>query len=657
MKKINVDTFLEYKFISNLSFNYSGSNLAFTVSESNLDNNGYSHYIWIKDKKNNFKKLTNLRNEKNFFWLDDENVVFISDRDQKINKLKDEGETWTSLYSININGGEASKFLDLPLSIVSMKKIDKDTYILTAIHDNNSFNINSLTGEERIKAISKYKDEKEYEVIDEIPFWGNGLGFTNKKRKKLYIYNHKENKLLEITDNYTDVESFRYKDGKILFVSLRFTDKQQQTNELTEYDIKTNKTKVIIPDKKYNISYADYFDGKIVAALSDMKKHGINENQDLYIIEGKKIKKLIRLDASIGSSVGSDCRLGGGYSIKVHNDKIYFISTKDDYSCLNYVDKDGNKKVLTSTNGSVDFFDIHDNELFFVGMKDYLLQEVYSLKNNKEKKVSSFNKDIFENYYISLPEKIEFESNGHKTEGYVIKPIDYKKNKKYPAILDIHGGPKTVYGNVFYHEMQVWANKGYFVFFCNPHGSDGKGDEFADIRGKYGTIDYEDLMNFTDLVLKKYNIDKNNVGVTGGSYGGYMTNWIIGHTDRFKCAASQRSISNWISKFGTTDIGYYFNADQNLSTPWENHDKLWWHSPLKYANNVKTPTLFIHSEEDYRCWLPEGIQMFTALKYFGVDARLCMFRKENHELSRSGRPKGRIKRLNEITDWFEKYLK
>ena len=133
--------------------------------------------------------------------------------------------------------------------------------------------------------------------------------------------------------------------------------------------------------------------------------------------------------------------------------------------------------------------------------------------------------------------------------------------------------------------------------------------------------------------------------------------WIIGHTDRFKCAASQRSISNWISKFGTTDIGYYFNADQNQATPWINHDKLWWHSPLKYADKAKTPTLFIHSEEDYRCWLAEGLQMFTALKYHGIEARLCMFRGENHELSRSGKPKHRIRRLTEITNWFEKYLK
>ncbi|MBR4875201.1 MAG: S9 family peptidase, partial [Clostridia bacterium] len=237
-------------------------------------------------------------------------------------------------------------------------------------------------------------------------------------------------------------------------------------------------------------------------------------------------------------------------------------------------------------------------------------------------------------------------------------PVGYEPGKKYPAILHIHGGPRTVFGNVFHHEMQMWANAGYFVFFCNPRGSDGRGNEFGYITGKYGTVEYDNLMEFADEMLKKYpDADEKNFGVTGGSYGGFMTNWIIGHTDRFKAAASQRSISNWIAFEHTTDIGYFFTPNQMGTTTREDAEKLWWHSPLKYADKAVTPTLFIHSDEDFRCWMVEGLSMFTALKMHGVDSRLALFKGENHELSRGGKPRNRIRRMEEIVGWMDKYLK
>jgi len=351
--------------------------------------------------------------------------------------------------------------------------------------------------------------------------------------------------------------------------------------------------------------------------------------------------------------------LGGGDPHRVDENYLYFITTEGGSSFINRIDAEGKMEKVTFAQGSVDSYDVRHGKILFIGMRGLFLQELYCLEANQERKITGFNDWVQEEKALSSLEAISVETApGVTVDGWVMKPVDYREGQQYPAILDIHGGPKTVYGEVFFHEMQYWANEGYFVFFCNPRGSDGKGNEFADIRGKYGTIDYDDIMAFTDVVLAKYpGIDQGRVGVTGGSYGGFMTNWIIGHTDRFKAAASQRSISNWVSMGYTSDIGYYFEEDQGGATPWSDIDKVWWHSPLKYADQVKTPTLFIHSEEDYRCWLPEGLQMFTALKYFGVEARFCMFRGENHELSRSGKPKHRIRRLKEITDWFDKYLK
>lgn len=660
MKKLELRSFLEYKFLSNLDFNPNGRKIAFSVSESDIEKNLYKHFIYTLDTDTNeIKKLTHRGKEKNSLWLDNDTILFSSDRNEEIKEKRKNGETWSVFYALDTkNGGEAYEYMTLPFDVTEIKIIDNDNFIFTAAFDNNSLNINNLTGEEKEKAIKLYNENKDYEILDEIPFWSNGVGFVNKKRNRLYHYDKSQNKTTEISGIFSNIEFFNVKDNKVVFGGRTYENKQPTTAELWSYDLATKKLETIIKDGLYDISYANFIEDKIVCALSDMKDFGINENHKLYLIDNdKNINLLFENDTWLSCTVGSDCRLGGGKSFKTIDNKLFFLSTIADSVYLNSIDTKGKHQVLCSEDGSIDFFDIANNKIYYVGMRNYGLQEIYILENSSSKKISSFNEKIFENYEISRPEIFDFTTNGDITKGFVIYPVNYDKNKKYPAILDIHGGPKTAYGNIFYHEMQVWANMGYFVIFTNPHGSDGYGNIFADIRGKYGTVDYEDLMNFVDYVVEKYPIDKNRLGVTGGSYGGYMTNWIIGHTDRFKCAVSQRSISNWISKFGTTDIGYYFNADQNQATPWINHDKLWWHSPVKYADKAKTPTLFIHSEEDYRCWLAEGLQMFTALKYHGVDARLCMFRGENHELSRSGKPKHRIKRLEEITNWFEKYLK
>ena len=249
-------------------------------------------------------------------------------------------------------------------------------------------------------------------------------------------------------------------------------------------------------------------------------------------------------------------------------------------------------------------------------------------------------------------------TDGVDIDGFVMKPVGYEPGKRYPGILHIHGGPKMVFGPGFHHEMQLWAASGFFVCYCNPRGSCGKGNAFADLQGKYGEVDFRDLMEFTDEVLRRYpEIDADRMGVAGGSYGGFMTNWVIGHTDRFRCAVSQRSIANYVGDYLLSDIGYYYVPDQQLGTIWEHPERLWKASPLTYADRVKTPTLFIHADKDYRCTLANGLEMFAALKLHGVESKLCMFYGENHDLSREGKPSNRISRLSEILHWMEEHLK
>ena len=659
MENLKLKDFLDYKYLSNLEFSPNGENAGFVVHTTNYDDNNYQSNIWLlNNKTKKYSKLTSLNEEKSFLWIDNSTIIFPASRDAKLREKVSQGEKWTAYYSIDINGGEADKYMQIPLLVTAIKMIDKDNFVLTAQYDNYGINLNELTGEERSKAVAKLKEEKDYEVLDEIPFWSNGGGFTNQKRNRLYLYNRISNEVTPLSCEHTVVTYFSYKDGKVLYVGNLFEGKLEQREGIFCYDIASKTTETLLPiDANFRVTFAEFLEDTVICALNDCKEYGMNQNPSFYIIKNGKVELLKKHDTWMANTVGSDCRYGGGKSYRVANGKLYFPTTVFKDSFLNTIDLAGNETVLTKANGSVDAYDVHGDEILFIGLRGIKLQEIYSLKDGEETQITAFNENIYTDKKLSIPEKCNFVNDGIEIEGWVLKPVDYDETKTYPAILDIHGGPKTVFGEVFYHEMQVWANMGYFVFFCNPRGGDGRGNAFADIRGKYGTIDYDDLMKFTDVVLEKYPIKADRVGVTGGSYGGFMTNWIIGHTDRFRCAASQRSIANWISKFGTTDIGYYFNADQNASTPWINQEKLWWHSPMKYADKAKTPTLFIHSEEDYRCWLAEGIQMFTALKYHGVEARLCMFRGENHELSRSGKPKHRVRRLEEMTNWFEKYLK
>ncbi len=414
-----------------------------------------------------------------------------------------------------------------------------------------------------------------------------------------------------------------------------------------------------MPSGKWSIGHLGWLnDNQLAVTATDYQTWGSSENAKLYTIDiaSGAMTLLNGDDLSWGSSVGSDAKLYGGRGWKIVNGEIWTLLTWDNHSELTVFDRQGQRRALTTAEGSVDFFDVQNGRIVMSAMRKMRLQELYELKEGAEIQLTHVNDAVLAEAYVAQPEKISFTNDGVRIDGWVLKPIDFDPAKTYPAVLDIHGGPKAAYGEVFMHEMQYWASQGYFVFFCNPRGSDGRGNAFMDLRGKYGTVDYSDIMTFTDLVLKTYPmIDERRVAVTGGSYGGFMTNWIIGHTHRFACAASQRSISNWFSKSLTTDIGYYHNMSQMDSTPWENPEKMWGFSPLKYADKAVTPTLFIHSDQDYRCWMAEGLQMFQALKLHNVDARICLFHGENHELSRSGKPIHRIRRLKEITQWFDQY--
>ncbi len=666
-EKVLLNDFREYRFLSELEYAPDGKNAALVVSQANKKN-GYDSTIWAYRPQQGFVKMTSLGKEKGILWLDNRTILFASQRDEDRQKAIQKGEELTTYYKLSLDGGEAQEAFTIGLKVGSLKKIPnrENLYLVSATVDTSRPDLEGKTSEEKDKLLAQYKKENEaWQIIDELPYWSNGRHFTNKLRHQLYLYDSAENKLARVSAPMADAAvSHPSPCGRyIAYTAKEYDSLMPLKNGLYLYSIESGETKVITKDV-YRMGQFDFWkDGKVVFAASLCQRYGNNENPFFYLCDLKtgKITQLAEYDHSVGSTVGSDCRLGGGTSFQVQGDYLYFTSVVEFYGNLYRMNLNSGAIELLSTNdGCVDMFALsQQGDILAAGFYENRLQEVYFIRDGARNRLSSFNEDFFNRKEIAVPQYHPFvDADGVSIDGWVLLPRDYDPAKKYPAILDIHGGPKSLFGDLYFHEMQYWSSEGYFVLFCNPRGGDGKGNEFADVRGKYGTIDYDDIMRFTDKMLEQYPaIDPAKVGVTGGSYGGFMTNWIIGHTHRFAAAATQRSIANWLAFNYVSDIGYFFGPDQQAADNWNNPEKLWFHSPLKYLDNAKTPTLVIHSDQDHRCPDVEGYQIFSALKVHGVDARMVLFHGENHELSRSGKPDNREKRLAEITAWMDRYLK
>jgi dipeptidyl aminopeptidase/acylaminoacyl peptidase len=272
--------------------------------------------------------------------------------------------------------------------------------------------------------------------------------------------------------------------------------------------------------------------------------------------------------------------------------------------------------------------------------------------------ITHVNDTLFSDIRQSEPEEIWFTSfDGQKIQGWILKPPDFDSSRKYPMILEIHGGPHSAYGNTYTHEFMWMAAKGYVVLFTNPRGSTSYGQTFGNlIQFKYPGDDYKDLMAGVDEVVRRGYVDPNRLGVTGGSGGGLLTDWTITQTQRFKAAVAQRDIADW--------YGFWFTADFTLfqptwfhKAPWEDPQDFAARSPITHVANVTTPLMLVLGDQDYRTPPADGGEMmFRALKYRKIPTVMVRFPRENHELSRSGEPWHRVERLEHIVGWMDKWL-
>lgn len=631
MDNINIDDLKSFSSISDIKTSPSRKYIAYFLLRVNeFDKYDKKIYILNLDNKESRELVIDF-DVKSIFWKSDDKLFIVST----------EGKV--SVYNTEKN-------------LINNVEIDSNytPYFLEELKENLYLCGDSDFVDKTVNAACK--------IIDELPFVENGLGFVGKKRKHIFMYDAKLNQKVDINDKYFHIGGFSVDESKnnIIYWGQDYKNIRLYENELFSYNIASGISNKISFDEKMFIEYANYITEKeIIILASNMKDYGENQEPTFYIYNtyNKSMRIIAEPNMNLWNSMATDCKMGSSKVFVIYKNELYFVSSMNYSVNLYKINCDGKIDQISDAVGTIDGYAIGKNNIYVCGLREQNLQEIYKLSDKNEIQISNHN-EIINSKMKSIPEKVGFiTEDGREIDGWIMKPIDFDDGKKYSTMLNIHGGPKMMYGDVYNHELQLQCEQGYVVVFCNPIGSNGKGNEFSDIRGRFGKDDFDDIMGFLHFVCEQYDfIDNDKLGVMGGSYGGYMTNWIIGHTDVFKVAVSQRSISNWITMYGLSDIGYHWTKYQTNATPWDDFHALWEQSPLKYANKVKTPTLFIHSNEDYRCPISEGVQMFTALKMHDIDSKLIMFDGENHLLAKSGKVSNRIIRLNEIMKWLKSYI-
>ena len=325
-------------------------------------------------------------------------------------------------------------------------------------------------------------------------------------------------------------------------------------------------------------------------------------------------------------------------------------------------DGSGEPDLLVGGERSIGLYDLVDGVLVHTASTHTRPHELF---DGDGRRLTSVADDFVAGRELADVERFEAVSaDGTEVDAWLVRPPGFDESRRYPVLLTIHGGPFTQYGTGFFDEVQVYAGGGYCVLFSNPRGGSGYSEEWGRaIRGPgggagpgWGTVDYEDLMGVVDTALERFpSLDPDRLGVLGGSYGGFMTSWIVGHTKRFKAAVSERAVNQMVSAFGSSDIFWIF--ERQFGGPvWEHVDDWLRMSPATYAREIETPLLVVHSENDLRCNVEQGEHLFTLLRLLGKEVEMLRFPAEGHELSRSGSPVHRVQRFEAILEWFGRHL-
>ncbi|MGI8741615.1 MAG: prolyl oligopeptidase family serine peptidase [Bryobacteraceae bacterium] len=661
-----------FQWIADPQISPDGTKVIYTRVTVNKKKDGYDTALWIIPAAGGTaRQLTDGPRDSGTRWSPDGHQIAFTRALEKNGKPDP-----PQVYLLSMEGGEARALTDIPKGAAGP--------VWSPDAKSIAFTSHAISKDFEKKEKDADNEKSDVRVITRAVYRSNGAGYNQPDRPG-HIWTvavpeviDSPQKAKQITSGtFDEGQVFWSRDGsKLFFISNRVAEPYYNTPDTDLYAVSSEGGEISrIAHIEGTISNPVLSpDGKRVAFAGDLtgKPQRSYSQADLFVTSiepGSTPKNLtVDYDFDIGSGVGGDQSppRGGGRSQPFWTAGgrfICIVAAEEGRANLKKIDAStGKVSPLTTGDQAVESYTATPD-----GSKAAVListttnigdVSLVSVDSGQMNRITRINDKLFSQLNLTEPEAIWYKSfDGKRIEMFVQRPPDFSAGQKYPMILNIHGGPHAAYGYTFDHEIQWMAAKGYVVLYPNPRGSTSYGQDFGNIiQYRYPGDDYKDLMAGVDDLIKRGWVDPDRMGVTGGSGGGLLTNWVITQTDRFHAAASQRSIADWRDFWYTADFSL-FTQSWFRGAPWREEADFKARSPITYIERVHTPLMLIEGEADYRTPPSSGgEQMFRALKFLKRPVVMVRFPGESHELSRSGLPKHRVERLQHIVGWMDKYL-
>jgi dipeptidyl aminopeptidase/acylaminoacyl peptidase len=625
-----------------------GSRVAYAVSTIDREANEYRSAIWVASLDGSTEPRAFTSGEKRDGsprWSPDGRwLAFVSNRGDD----KAQGQ----IYVIPAAGGEARKLTDLKESAADLTWSPDSTRI-------------AFTSRVRDEAYDEEEDSKRkprrftrlFHKLDSV-------GFVGDRRTHVFVVDVEGGDAKQITDgDCEDGTPAWTADGtKLLFAATRGERWDAELiNRLYVVDAAGGEPSQLTGDEGSYETPVYSPDGTRIAYRFTLEDGTHPHHTQLWVMNADGTGATL-----LTESLDRQCAPYPDYREPIWDGDRLVFTVEDGGNVHVYAvaaDGSGEPELLVGGELGVSAYDFRDGALVYVASTPTTLREVYA--GVEGRKLTTVGDAFAAARTIVEPERFTAVSkDGYEVDAWIVRPAGFEAGKRYPTLLSIHGGPFSQYGPSFFDEFQVYSGAGYAVLFSNPRGGSGYSEEHGRaIRGPvgdagpgWGTRDYEDVMAVVDTALERFDfVDPDKLGVIGGSYGGYMTSWIVGHTNRFKAAISERAVNNLVSMFGSSDVFWVF--ERQFGGPlWDNVDAYLERSPSTYAKNIETPVLVLHSENDLRCNIEQGEHLFNLLRLLGKEVELLRFPAESHELSRSGSPVHRVLRFEAVLEWFGRYI-